>query len=181
VRSHKAAEDRYHGFVNIDLGWTMQKSVSLMVSLSLFVACGAVHAFGTNVLMKLQGSNNQFCMDASLDQREKDGDKVYLYKCTGRENQRWAVTHDTNGQSALVGLGGYCLDVRGSQSTATGTPIELWQCHYGKNQRFNLLPTGQIKEVESGKCLMAKSVADRAPIVLDVCTNGPNEKWDASQ
>ena len=71
--------------------------------------------------------------------------------------------------------------VRGSQSTAKGTPVELWQCHYGNNQRFNLLPTGQIKAVESGKCLMAKNVTDRAPVILDVCSNSPNEKWDASQ
>ncbi len=132
-------------------------------------------------MLKLQGSNNQYCMDASLDQREKDGDKVYLFKCTGRENQRWAVTHDTNGQSALVGLGGYCLDVRGSQATGSGTPVQLWQCHYGKNQRFNVLPTGQIKEVESGKCLIAKSAGDRAPVVLDNCMNSPMEKWNVGE
>ena len=140
----------------------MQKAMSFLLGASLVVVCGATHAYGTNVLLKLKGSNDQFCMDASLDQREKDGNKVYVFKCTGRENQRWAVTHDTNGQSLLIGLGGYCLDVRGSRSTATGTPVELWQCHYGKNQRFNVLPTGEIKEVESGKCLIAKAASDRS-------------------
>ncbi|GAC1307201.1 MAG: hypothetical protein NVSMB10_12550 [Steroidobacteraceae bacterium] len=148
--------------------------------IAMWGGCNAAMGYGTNLSLKLKGANNQFCMDASMDQREQDGDKVYVFKCTGHENQRWSITHGMNGQSLLVGLGGYCLDVRGTQSTGNGTPVQLWQCHYGKNQRFNVLPTGQIKEVESGKCLIAKGASDRSPVVLDNCTNSPMEKWDVA-
>lgn len=74
-----------------------------------------------------------------------------------------------------------CVRFRGSQATGNGTPVQLWQCHYGKNQRFNVLPTGQIKEVESGKCLIAKAANDRAPVVLDNCVNSPMEKWNVGE
>lgn len=47
---------------------------------------------------------------------------------------------------------------------------------YGTKQ-FRIKPNGQIKEVESGKCLMALNDKDRAPVVLDACQNTPTEIW----
>ena len=146
----------------------------LVTVLGLLVAVSAL-AGETNVMIKSDVAPNM-CFDAEGDHKT-DGDKVFMYKCHGRENQRWAVTHDTNGQSAIIGLGGYCLDVRGTHSRKDGTPVQLWQCHYGKNQRFTVTPEGQIKEVESGKCLIALQEGDRAPVVLDDCIGTPLEKW----
>jgi methionyl-tRNA formyltransferase len=162
-----------------NLGKSIIAGLLALSSLGLFSS--AAFAYGTNLTIRNAAGNDEFCMDASMDHREQDGDKVYVYKCHGRENQRWDVTHDTNGQSLLVGLGGYCLDVRGAHTRANGTPVELWQCHYGKNQRFNVTPTGQIKEVESGKCLMAISEQDRAAVVLDTCMHKPTEIWHFKQ
>jgi len=155
-------------------GWLLAAGAFALFSPSAF-------AYGTNLTIHNAAGGDQFCLDASLDHKEQDGNKVYVYKCHGRENQRWDITHDTNGQSLLVGLGGYCLDVKGAHSRNDGTPVELWQCHYGKNQRFNVLPSGEIKEVESGKCLMALSEKDRAPVVLDTCTNAATERWHFKQ
>ncbi|WP_158914552.1 RICIN domain-containing protein [Caulobacter sp. S45] len=61
--------------------------------------------------------------------------------------------------------GGLCLDVRGRSSRADGTPVQLWQCHFGANQRFALSPDGRIHEVSSGKCLIASAPKDGAPVV----------------
>jgi hypothetical protein len=155
----------------------MRIGLRVLVCLSVLMLVAVAYPYGTNMTIRSVAGGDQYCLDASLDHREKDGDPVYVFKCHGRENQRWAVTHDTNGESAVVGLGGYCLDVRGEHSRANGTPVELWECHYGKNQRFRVLPTGEIKEVESGKCLMALKEGDRAPVVLDTCQNSPLEKW----
>lgn len=136
---------------------------------------------GTHVTIRSVAGNDQFCLDASLDHREQDGDPVYVFRCHGRENQRWTITQGVNGQSLLIGLGGYCLDVRGMHSRADNTPVQLWKCHYGANQRFNLLPNGQIKEVESQKCLQARSEGDRAPVVLDTCLDKPLERWHVQE
>jgi len=153
----------------------------LLLALASTIAMANAGATGTNLTLHNAAANDKFCMDASMDHREQDGNKVYVYQCHGRENQRWAVTHNVNGDSSIVGLGGYCLDVRGAHARADGTPVELWQCHYGKNQRFNVTPAGQIKEVESGKCLMALNDKDRAAIVLDTCMNTPAEIWHFKQ
>lgn len=159
----------------------MKPIASSLVAGLMAISCGAASAYGTNLTIHSAAGNDEFCLDASIDHREQDGDKVYAYKCHGRENQRWDITHDTNGQSAIVGLGGYCLDVRGAHGRADGTPVELWQCHYGKNQRFVVTPGGEIKEVESGKCLQVMHEKDRAPVVLDACSNAPREKWHFKQ
>lgn len=137
-----------------------------------------LYGAGTNLLIRSAVGNDQYCLDASLDHREADGDPVYVFRCHGRENQRWTISQGTNGQSLILGLGGYCLDVRDEHSRANGTPVQLWKCHYGSNQRFNILPNGQIKEVESQKCLQALSEGDRAPVVLDTCLDKPLEHWN---
>lgn len=74
-------------------------------------------------------------MDASLDHGVKDGDPVYVCRCHGRENQRWTVTHSVGGQSALVGIDGDCVDVRGAGDRAL---IVLDFCQDSPNQRWFL-------------------------------------------
>lgn len=54
--------------------------------------------------------------------------------CNGRQNQQWTVYADgtiTGNQSGL------CLDATGA-GTATGTPLELWTCNGGSNQKWTL-------------------------------------------
>ncbi len=65
--------------------------------------------------------------------------------------------------------------MRGTNATANGTPAQLWKCHFGENQRFAMDADGRIKEVRSGKCLIATAAKDGAPLVLDTCKNTPQE------
>ncbi len=152
---------------------------SVVLSCLLFVAGGtAALAQGPNTGVAVQiqprTGNGQFCLDARRDQ-EADGTPVFIYQCHGSENQRWTITASPNNQHAIIGTGGYCLDVRGTNSTGNGTPVQLWKCHFGENQRFATDADGRIKEIRSGKCLIATAAKDAAPLVLDTCKNSPQE------
>ncbi len=149
---------------------------ALLVALTAWAAASAFAIGGNHLTIHNEVGGDHFCMDASLDHGVKDGDPVYVYKCHGRENQRWTVTQSVGGQSALVGIDGYCADVRGA-SKQSGAPLQLYQCHFGPNQRFQVQPEGHIREESSGKCLAALGAGDRAPIVLDFCQNSPNQRW----
>jgi hypothetical protein len=79
---------------------------------------------------------------------------------------------------AMIGIGGYCLGVRGGGARANGTPLELWKCHFQANQRFHLSADGRIKRVESGKCLIALAAKNGAPLALTRCMNTPDEIYN---
>ncbi len=129
-----------------------------------------------SVQIKPQIGGDRMCLDARGD-RDKDGIPVQVYTCHGSENQRWTIASSMDNRHAIIGVGGYCLDVRGSGSIANGTPAQLWRCHFGDNQRFSLQPDGRIKEVHSGKCLIAPAAKEETVVVLDTCKNTPGEVW----
>lgn len=150
--------------------------ITLLAALATLACVSAARAGETNVTIRSIAGGDQFCMDAQGD-KKGDGTPVYIYRCHGRENQRWTLTTNVDGSSAIVGTGGYCLDVRGRHSRADGTPVQLWQCHFDRNQRFRIGSDFTIREVASGKCLMALGQRDGAPIVIDDCAGLASEAW----
>ena len=156
---------------------TAKSLVGGILSLGMLAASNPTLAevHGVNFLVRSK-ANSQYCFDASLD-KKVEGREVYLYKCHGRENQRWTFTDGVDNASAVVGLFGLCLDIRG-RSVGDNTPVQLWRCHYGANQQFKVTPSGQIREVQSGKCLTIKKVGDRQPIFIDECkVNDKKQQW----
>ena len=149
-----------------------------LLFLFLMAASSAVIAQGpdTDVSVQIQPQSGagKFCVDARGD-RDKDAVPVFIYQCHGSANQRWTITSSPDNKHAIIGIGGYCLDVRGTNSTADGTPAQLWKCHFGENQRFALQPDGRIKEIRSQKCLSATGARDGASLVLNTCKNTPAE------
>lgn len=146
----------------------------LVCLMAVNVACAQGPSTGVSVQIQPLSGAGKFCVDVEGD-RDRDGVPVFIYQCHGSENQRWTITSSLDDKHAIVGIGGYCLDVRGTTSRANGTPVQLWKCHFGPNQRFHLSSDGRIREVESGKCLIAVAAKDGAPLVLDRCTNTPDE------
>jgi hypothetical protein len=176
-----------------------------LAAAALFATLAQANEFGTSLTIRSAPGGGQFCMDASGD-RQADGTPVFLYRCHGRENQRWTVTRNVDGTSAITGTGGLCLDVRG-HGASDGTPVQLWQCHFGANQRFRVFDDGRIQEVQTGKCLMVLpewigdhdhdgdsrfvwehwhhreferirfSERDRAPIIIDDCEPRALQFW----
>lgn len=147
-----------------------------MFAAALFAGVSA-HAAGTNLMIRSVIGGDAYCMDVAEDAKE-NGTPVFMYRCHGRENQRWTITRGEGGQDLLVGTGGLCMDVRSRHSRADGTPVQVWACHYGSNQRFKVGGDGRIREVESGKCLIPVAQRNAAAIVLDECEGQPYEVWD---
>lgn len=77
----------------------------------------------------------------------------------------------------LVGLAGKCMDVKGN-TAANGTPIILWPCHQGGNQKWTYYSDGTIRGL-SGKCLDVKgnNPANGTSVILWPCNGGVNQKW----
>ena len=159
------------------------------MKLLLFISClslvpSSAHAqfvAGVNFKAISASGSGNYCMDAA-DNRKNDGTKVFMFTCHGRENQRWTVTTGAEGTSAIIGTGGYCLDVRGGvKESAAGTPVQLWKCNFNSNQRFTVGRDGTVKEQASGKCLQATADKEGAAIVIQACTGAPTEKWRFEQ
>jgi len=153
----------------------MRKLLSLSLLLAVSIAAHA-QKVSPDVSIQIQplSGAGAFCLDAHQN-ISKNGIPVIVYQCHGVPNQRWTITTSEDNRHAIVGIGGYCLDVRGSNSTQNGTPVQLWKCHFGDNQRFSLSDDGRIREVRSGKCLVAAAAVNEAPLVLSTCTNIPGE------
>ncbi|HEX6536610.1 MAG TPA: lectin [Gemmatimonadaceae bacterium] len=70
-----------------------------------------------------------------------------------------------------------CLDVR-LASTASGTPVEIWGCNGGSNQKFTWQSNGEIR-VYGNMCLDASGGQgnDGDPIIIWPCSGAANQKW----
>lgn len=56
---------------------------------------------------------------------------MIIYDCHGGANQQWNLNSDGTVANLLSSL---CLDVTGA-GTTNGTPVELWNCNGGSNQK----------------------------------------------
>jgi hypothetical protein len=129
--------------------------------------------YGSWFLVK-SADHGEFCMDASLDTGGR-GHEVYIFKCHGRYNQRWTLTQNADHTVSVVAFDGRCLDVSGGR-TGDHTPLQLYPCHLGPNQKFERRD-GMLIEKQSGKCLTTTWGGDRNPIFIDDCTARRDQRW----
>ncbi|MHB8285786.1 MAG: RICIN domain-containing protein [Caulobacteraceae bacterium] len=148
--------------------------IALLILSASAVAAHASVVSGVGVEIRPAAGKGQFCLDAK-NKGDANGVPIQVWQCHGTPNQVWTVSSSSGNAHAILGQGGLCLDVRGQSSRANGTAVQIWQCHFGANQRFALSADGRIKETSSGKCLIASAAKNGAPLVLDTCTNTPDE------
>ena len=144
---------------------------------------GSAHAAvvaGVGVEIKPASGKGQLCLDASHD-RKTGGLPVLVTQCRGVEAQRWTVTTSADNHPAIIGEDGFCLDVKGGSSRANGVPLQLFRCDFGDSERFALTPDGHIREDKYDKCLVATGVKDSSPVVIDSCSNAPDEVLTAAK
>jgi len=75
-----------------------------------------------------------------------------------------------------------CLDVP-NQTTATGTRLQIWDCHSGTNQQWTYQTSTQELAVYSGdsrRCLDASGAgtANGTAVIIWTCHGGSNQKWN---
>jgi hypothetical protein len=138
------------------------------------------HVVGGNYELH-PASNGNLCWDVQGDKAAAN-QEVWLYGCHGKENQRWSFVDKPNDSSSITGVGGLCLDVRGWQ-TADGTPVNVYPCGADQaNQTFRHFEDGQIREVQSGKCVSVAAVGDKQRLVLNSCIEGnAGQVWTLTQ
>ncbi len=156
--------------------WKYFFATLLVLVISVCASDGFAQNPNTGIHVQIQPlvGNGRLCLDASGD-HVGDGVPVLVYPCHGSDNQRWTISSSTGNEHAILGIGGFCLDVRGGNATGNGTPAELWKCHFGDNQRFALRPDGRIIEARSGKCLSVATPTQASAVVLNNCANVPQE------
>jgi hypothetical protein len=73
-----------------------------------------------------------------------------------------------------------CLDVTNG-GTADGTPIQLWDCNGGPNQKWYFTSAFDLVNPQADKCLdlTGGSTADFTKVQLWSCTGASNQKWAA--
>lgn len=75
--------------------------------------------------------------------------------CSNAQGQRWEVAAGGAGGAAVaVKIAGTntCLDVRGG-STSNGTRVQVYPCHGGGSQSWEVRSDGTVRNPQSGKCL----------------------------
>ncbi|GAA0400962.1 ricin-type beta-trefoil lectin domain protein [Streptomyces luteireticuli] len=86
------------------------------------------------------------------------------------------VTTSNGPSGALKGLDGKCLDVPGG-NTGNGTPVQIWGCNGGGNQKWTIGDDGTVKSL--GKCLDANTAgtSDGTKVQLWDCNGTAAQKW----
>lgn len=118
----------------------------------------------------IRGQGN-LCLD--IDGGLRPGRGLIVYHCTGRENQRFRISHRGELQ-----VGQLCLDIeRGNRDD--GARVIAWDCNRGAaNQRWTLRGN-QIRSELNGKCLDLKEGHARPgqPVIMWRCNGGSNQRW----
>ncbi|WP_315974594.1 ricin-type beta-trefoil lectin domain protein [Micromonospora sp. MA102] len=93
----------------------------------------------------------------------------------------WAGTQSGGGGGGtstgpITGIGGKCLDAT-DNSSADGTPAQIWSCTGGANQQWTRAADGTIRAL--GKCLdvAGGGTADGTKVQLWTCNGSAAQRW----
>lgn len=116
------------------------------------------------------------------------GTQALLNDRAASSSQVFSIIDSGEIQLASVTTGNkVCLDITGIRYT-DGTPIELWPCNNGLNQKWNFTPASGVggnvyytitSAGQSNYCLdvTAFGNSNGTPIELWSCNNGANQQW----
>ncbi|WP_338106345.1 ricin-type beta-trefoil lectin domain protein [Micromonospora terminaliae] len=92
----------------------------------------------------------------------------------------WAGTQSGGGGGTptgpITGIGGKCLDAT-DNSSADGTPAQIWSCTGGANQQWTRAADGTLRVL--GKCLDVSGggTANGTKVQLWTCNGSPAQQW----
>ncbi|WP_406092198.1 lectin [Streptomyces sp. NBC_01013] len=108
------------------------------------------------------------------------GGQKFTYSLPARTSATFTWSGTQSGadasSGALSGPGGKCLDATGNTG-ADGTPVQLWDCTGGANQRWTVQADGSIRTL--GACLdvASGSTANGAKVQLYTCNGTSAQRW----
>ncbi|WP_348639669.1 lectin [Micromonospora sp. MH33] len=89
---------------------------------------------------------------------------------------RQPVRRGRHADRPITGIGGKCLDVT-DNSSADGTPAQIWSCTGGANQQWTRAADGTLRSL--GKCLdvAGGGTADGTRVQLWTCNGSAAQQW----
>ncbi|GAA4573996.1 ricin-type beta-trefoil lectin domain protein [Micromonospora coerulea] len=108
------------------------------------------------------------------------GGQSFTYSLPARTTATFTWSGSQSGGGAptgtITGLGGKCLDVT-DNSSADGTPVQIWTCFGGPNQQWTRGTDGTLRSL--GKCLDVSGggTADGTRVQLWTCNGTPAQQW----
>jgi photosystem II stability/assembly factor-like uncharacterized protein len=138
----------------------------LLVPAALLLPSAAPAATADSFEATLKGPGGR-CLGVDGAPRERA--PVVLEACTGAADQAWRLPAD--GFAGELRQGGFCLDVDRAEAT-DGTPLQLFGCHGGANQRWTRTAHGAWAGL-AGKCLSIEG----ASAVLDTCDGADRQHF----
>ncbi|HBF85847.1 MAG TPA: glucosylceramidase [Streptomyces sp.] len=108
------------------------------------------------------------------------GGQRFTYSLPGRTSATFTWSGTQSGSpatgGALTGIGDKCLDAA-DNSSADGTPVQIWDCTGAANQRWTVGGDGSVTVL--GACLdvTSGSTADGAKVQLYTCNGSGAQRW----
>ena len=98
--------------------------------------------------------------------------ELQLFKCHGKENQRWTFSDESDGTSRLVSDIGECVVL-----DALGSPLRTKPCGPDA-MKVRRRPDGRLVDLVTERCLTARGIENRTPITLEPCdTSDMQQEW----
>jgi Ricin-type beta-trefoil lectin domain len=120
---------------------------------------------------QVTSGNSNMCINVENHGYPVAGTPVRIKPCDPWQNQKWVFD-----KGLITGVGGFCLDVQGSQS-AEGNAVIYVPCNGSLSQNWNVV-NGTIVGV-GGKCIDvgAAAPANWSPLIVATCTGSPTQQW----
>ena len=120
---------------------------------------------------QISSGNTNMCMNVENHGYPVPGTPLRVKACDPWQNQQWTLN---NGQ--ITGVGGFCVDVQGSQA-ADGAPVVYVPCNGAPSQHWSIA-NGSIVGI-GGKCIDigGAAPANWSPLIIASCTGSPSQQW----
>ena len=127
---------------------------------------------GCATTSQITSNDSNMCMNVVNHGSPQPGTPVIMQVCSPWQNQQWAFS----GSGPITGIGGFCLDVRGSAPT-DGAAVIYTPCSGAPSQYWSA-SNGAIVGI-GGKCLDigGGDPVRRAPLVINACNGSPGQRW----